>query len=367
MDEPITLQQHEDNSISRAADLSNQIKQMTKDGKMTTVADGTPVNIFHSGLGGGGAVGAGMGAGLGAGVLGGVLGGALMGRRGLFGGDGVDGVVAPVVTPAFLSSELNRIQENQNATIAASERLNMARFDADAQRSIEAAIERTAAATQLAQAVGNAAIGVEVAKNAGELNTQAALNAAALGVQVQKTAGDTQTQIATQTAALGVQAEKTAAANALATAMALKDSVIIADAHHASTASHIAESKYALSNAIKADGDLTRALIIKNNDDELNRRLVIQANEITELRNEGRRRADNDGLRLEINNVNTAVASQAQAQAMQQQQQQLNVLNQLATGINTLVSQNQVVHNGIVNLGSMIASGNPTSANTRVM
>ena len=40
--------------------------------------------------------------------------------------------------------------------------------------------------------------------------------------------------------------------------------------------------------------------------------------------------------------------------------------NNLTTLVGTLVQQNQTIHNGIVNLGTMTASGNPTSANTRV-
>ncbi len=322
MDNPvdITLHQHEANSVQRAADLQQQIETIKSTSTLSKEVDmATPeVNIFQrDGLGGmlpmmignTGATGAGVGAGLGAGVVGGLLAGALT-NGGLLGNN----------------RGATDVNINTDNAIAASERLTMSRFDAEAQREIQAAIERTAAATQLAGAVQSAALGVEIAKTTGELNTQSALNAAALGVQVQKTAGDTQTQIATQTAALGVQSEKTAAANALAIAMA-QQAALQANSQHAFNASQqLAAVNYGLATAIKADGDLTRGILIANNDAELNRRLIIAQNEITELRHEGRRERDGNDTRIQISNVNTAVAQQAQLQsqlqAQQQQQQQ---------------------------------------------
>ncbi len=326
MDNPvdITLHQHEANSAQRAADLKQQIETISiipKEVEMTT----PEVNIFQrDGLGSvlpmmmSNTGSAGVGAGLGAGVVGGLLAGALT-NGGLLGGN----------------RGATDVNINTDNAIAASERLNMARFDAEAQREIQAAIERTAAATQLAGAVQSAALGVEIAKGTGEVTTQGALNAAALGVQVQKTAGDTQTLIATQTAALGVQAEKTAAANALATSMALKDQIIFTgqgfstaqltamqNANNAAT--QLAAVNYGLATAIKADGDLTRGMIIANNDAELNRRLIIAQNEITELRGDSRHR--DRSREVEVNVTQSVNQQQVQFQAQQQQQQQA-VLN----------------------------------------
>ncbi len=327
MDE-ITLPQHEALSAQRATDIKQSIADLSAQLPKETTAMSTTVpdvNIFQRDglgammpyvMGNTGATGAGVGAGLGAGVVGGLLAGALT-NGGLLGGN----------------RGATDVNINTDNAIAASERLNMARFDAEAQREIQAAVERTAAATQLAGAVQSAALGVEIAKGQGEVNTQialtsgatqtqAALNAAALGVQVQKTAGDTQTQLATSTAALGVQTEKTAAANALAVAMGLQ-AAMAANAQHAFNAStQLAAVNYGLATAIKADGDLTRGILIANNDAELNRRLIIAQNEITELRNEGRRDRDGAETRIQISNVNTAVAQQAQGQLQLQQQQQ---------------------------------------------
>lgn len=354
----IDLPMHEANSIARAKRIEHKIKQLKKGNTMSTTT--TPdVNFLTSGLGG--MTGTGAGAAGVAGFGGALLGSVLTGNGGLFGNrDG--GVTAANI--------------NTDNAIAASERLTNARFDALGQRDIEAAVERTAAATQLAVAVGQAALGVEIAKGQGEINTQVALttgnlgtqnalNAAALGVQVQKTSGDTQTQMATQTAALGVQAEKTAAANALAVAMGLQVAEQ-ANAQHAFNASQqLAQTQYTLATAIKADGDLTRGLIIAQNDAELNRRLVIQANEITELRNEGRRNADSAETRIQISNVNMAVAAQAQSMQQQQQQAQFQINGQLLSAVQALVSQNQTIHQGIVNLGTMTGNSQ-TAANTRV-
>lgn len=281
--------------------------------------------------------------GAGGGLLGGLLLGSLLRNGGLLGG--TDG--AGVVTPTMLTAAINQAQTNTDNAVAASERLLTSRFDAEAQREIQASIERTAAATGLAISTGNAALGVASAKGFGEVNTQNALTSSALGVQIQKTAGDTQTQIATQTAALGVQTERTATANALAQAMGQKE--ILAAA---------LENKYQLSQAIKADGDQTRALIASINDQNLNRQLTTAQNEIIELRNDGRGR--DRARETEINvtqNVN-------QAQAQVQQQQQFQTINDR---IAQLLASHQYLQQGIVNLGTMSgAAGQQTAANTRV-
>ena len=366
---PMTLDQHEINSTARSDKILRKIKNLREDVTTMSTTTGVPdVNVFGSGLGG--STGSSMGAGLGAGLLGGVLGGALLGGNGILGG-GNNGAASTLVL--------------ENA-IAANTALTAARFDAEAQREIQSSIERTAAATQTAALVQSSAIGVQMAKGQGDINTQVALtsgatqtqnalSAAALGVQVQKTAGDTQTQISQQTAALGVQTATTATANALATAMALKDQLLatatfaaqgeIQAANIGAVASaQLAAVNYGLATAIKADGDQTRSLINKLNDDTLNRLLVTAQNEIIELRGDRARVGDQAEMKLQITNVNTAIASQAQTQAQLQQQQQQYIAN-LSASVAALVNQNQIIHQGIVNLGTM--TGNTqSSANTRV-
>jgi len=286
-------------------------------------------NVFEPAAGGmGGAIGGGLGAGL----LGGVLGGALLGGRGLLGGTGnVEGVV----TPTLLSANTAQILDAATATTAA-----------NAFREIQAAIERTAASTQLAQEVSNSALGVLVAKGQGEINTQTALTSAATQVLVQKTAGDTQTQLALGDARTQTVISEVGTANALA----FKD-----------VALGQLNSQYVLAQAIKADGDQTRALIQNFEQAELNRKIVTQANEIIELKGDRNSRGHAKETELNI----TQVVNQNQAQ--QQQQQQFVVLSNLNAALQALVQQNQTIHQGIVNLGTMSgSSGQQTAANTRV-
>ena len=289
------------------------------------------LNLFA----GSGTQGGAMGTGLGAGLLGGVLGGALLGGNG-----GLLGNNNRAVDP--LAAVTAQIQANSALTDA--------RFNAQSQQAIEAAIERTNAAALLAISTGNAALGVEVAKGNGDL-----------GVLVAKGFGDANTQIALTTAALGVQNEKTAAANALSNAMGQRDIVGLIAAEAAAAARQTSDLQYALSSQITADGNQTRALITTNNDLELNRRLVVAQNEIIELR--GDRRLHEVGSGITISNNNNAVANAQQQQAQQQQQQISYLSNQLAA----LIQQNQHIQQGVLNIGSGTVSGNSqTAANTKV-
>ena len=280
------------------------------------------INLFanpNQGTGTGGA----MGAGLGAGLLGGVLGGALLGGNngGLFGNRNGDGGAA--------ASTL--VLEN---AIAATERLTNARFDAQAQAAIEASIERTNAANLLAIATGNSTLGVLVAKGQGETNTQNALNAAALGVQI----------------------EKTAAATALATALGQRDVLEAQNAATALLAAQLAQTQYNLANAIKADGDQTRGILITQNDTNLNRMLVNAQNEIIELRGDSRLNERTRGIEITTtNNINQ----------MQQQQQQQVQFDRL-TGYIASLAQNIQSTNQAINVGSGTQTANPLNTNTQI-
>jgi hypothetical protein len=344
---------HEPTSIGIMYNGTSSVLNVAKQDIATNTTEGNnmteAVNLFatpNSGMGGA------IGGGLGAGLLGGVLGGALLGgnRGGLFGGGNSGGDSS--------YAAINAINSNTDNSVAAAERLSMARFDADSQRDIQAAIERTAAATQLAQAVGNSALAVEVAKGQGEINTQVALTTGNLGTQnalnaaatqtlVQKVSGDLGTQVALGQSLIGTQVERAATANAIA----FKDVAIQA-----------VQNKYELANAIKADGDLTRGLITSNYQDTLNRQLATAQNEIIELR--GDRNMNNRAKETEVNVTQIVSQNQAQAQAQQQQQLQYNILNQLAALNADLqtVKQSSVVFNS----GTQTGSGNQSAANTRV-
>lgn len=311
-----------------------------------------------SGLGG---AGAGAMGGFGAGALGGLLASSLTGNGGLLGGR--NGSVEGLVTPTLLANEINRVQDNTQFAVAASERLTQSRFDAEAQREIQAAIERTAAATQLAFAVGNSALGVEVAKGQGEVNTQIALTSGATQTQAALLAGNLNTQGALNAAATQTLVQKTS--GDLATQLALGDARTQMQIADLGTANALAfkdvaigqlTTKYDLAKAISDDGEETRELIAANYNQDLNRKLTTAENAIIELRGdrEGTRRA----RETEINVSQNVNQVQAQAQAQ-------SINTQLLTALQTLISQNQNIHNGIVNLGTM--TGNlQSAANTRV-
>jgi len=121
------------------------------------------------------------------------------------------------------------------------------------------------------------------------------------------------------------------------------------------------QSSWLLNQAITADGDRTRALIQSIDKTNDSRALVALANEVSELRNEGRLRGVEGNITISNNNTATAVAQQQQAQ---QQQQQLAVLG---ANIAALYQQNQHIQQGVLNIGSGTVSGNSqTAANTRV-
>lgn len=353
----MTLSRHEKKSQKRAEKLMHKMKHVEKEvkhmSKMETVPD---VNIFSSGLGGGTGGGA-LGAGLGAGLLGGVLGGALI-DGGLFGRRGAaDAAVDRGVDTLTL----------ENA-IASSERLTNARFDAQTQQDLALAITETANETQAAILTQGNAVGMEVVKAANE----AAVQSGNIKTDIYRSANETQRVVESSASKV---AEQVSAGN-LANAIAFKDQILASSRFAAEAEIHasnlanaasrqLAETNYNLASAIKAEGDLTRGLINRINDDNLNRQLVTAQNEIIELRNDRNRERDSAETKLQITNVNTAIASQAQTQAQLQQQQQVNLLSGLTNSLSALIQQNQTIHNGIINLGSMSGSAG-TQTNTQV-
>jgi hypothetical protein len=379
------LAAHAHTTEQRFASLDSHLASLATT-KGSHMSDKTPhiKNIFDSTPAAGLATG-GMGAGLGAGLLGGVLGGALLGNGGLLGNKTADAAVAAGVV-------------NGNDRVASLERLVTSRFDAEAQREIQADINATNAATLLAiakqggetntqNALNAAALGVQVAKGFGDGNTQTALVGSALGVQIAKGDGDISTQVATTNAALGAAIERTATANALATAQALNNNLQAINASAAASSMQAAnnvnaiaaqlaantnliqaqasQNKYDLATAIITEGATTRALINSLNDQELNRRLVTAQNEIIELR--GDRNGRDRHRETEINVTQSVNQNQNNLQAQAQQQQQALVLANLQALVGGLVQQNQNIHQGIVNLGTMSgAAGQQQSANTRV-
>lgn len=277
------------------------------------------VNLFanpNAGMGGA------LGGGLGAGLVGGLLGTALFGRRGLdgLGGDGgavpatLQGVESVVNNSAIMQS----LGDIKASVPLAEGQLQLAL--AGAQMDINNNVNGISASIIGAIGAGNAGI-------MNNLNMQTQMN--------QKGFADT-------TAAVVAQGN----ANMLAT----KDASILAE-----------RNSWAITQAIANDGDKTRALIQSIDKSNDSRTITNLANEVTELRHEGRLRGVEGNITISNNNTATAVAQQQQAQ---QQQQQIATL--LAT-VNALYAQNQNIQQGVLNIGSGTVSGNSqTAANTRV-
>lgn len=105
-------------------------------------------------------------------------------------------------------------------------------------------------------------------------------------------------------------------------------------------ATNIAATKdaaYAVTTAVRDDGDKTRALLTRQYEDTLNRELAEARNALVELRSAGRVRESE----INITNTNTATAQQFQVQS--QQQQQLQIMAQLAAEVRNLANDVQVV------------------------
>lgn len=275
------------------------------------------VNLFanpNAGMGGA------LGGGLGAGLVGGLLGTALFGRRGL----GGDDVVGAPATLAGVESVVN------NAAIMQSL--------GDIKASVPLAEGQVQLALAGAQMDLNNSIAQSTASTIGSVSALSSGIMSNLNMQTQMN----QKGFADTTAAV--------VASGNANMIATKDASILAE-----------RNSWAITQAITNDGDKTRALIQsidKTNDSRL---ITSLANEVTELRNEGRLAAATGNITISNTNTANAVAQQQQAQ---QQQQQLAVL---AANLQALWQQNQHIQQGVLNIGSGTVSGNSqTAANTRV-
>lgn len=280
------------------------------------------LNLF-AGTGMGSNQGGAMGAGLGAGLVGGLLGTALFGRRGLDGLGG-DGVVGAPATLAGVESVVNNAAiMSQLADVKASVPL------AEGQLQLALAQAQMSLANTINAGTGSVIGSISAFENSvmQNLNMQTQMN--------QKGFADN---------------AATTVSSATTNLLATKDAAVQSE-----------RNSWLLNQAITADGDKTRALIQsidKTNDSRL---ITNLANEISELRNEGRLRGVEGNITISNTNTANAVAQQQQAQ---QQQQQLAVLG---AQLNALWSQNQHIQQGVLNIGSGTVSGNSqTAANTRV-
>ena len=312
------LRAHEMYDAVKFMQLENQVKEI----KENIMTPAETVNLFTgSGMGSGAGMGAGAGAGLGAGLLGGILGSQLLGRNGLVGAGAVDNV--GVVTPTMLTAALAGVTEQQNNTV-----IQQTLGD------IKAAIPYNEAQVQLALAGAQADINnhssiTDGLITAGFASTNRYISdslATAIAGQ-----GDIKTSIAHQSAVL------LAASNAVGNQVQL--------------------GTYATTNAIRDDGDKTRALIISQNDAMLNRQLATAESALLEQRAISRSRD------VEVNVTQTVNQNQQQLQLQQQQQQQFQVTSNLLQALLNQAQVAQATNQQLIIGNSGVTRGGDQTAN----
>ncbi len=117
-----------------------------------------------------------------------------------------------------------------------------------------------------------------------------------------------------------------------------------------------------IKGVVRDENEKTRALIVRQYEDSLNRKLTEQAAELAELRAEGRNQSSRDAIRIEmINNQN---------QLQAQQQQQGFVVSSIASALAGLTQIAHATNQNIIagNTGAVATgpqSANPTNVNTR--
>lgn len=122
------------------------------------------------------------------------------------------------------------------------------------------------------------------------------------------------------------------------------------------------DAQYAVTTAIRDDGDKTRAQIALYHEGDLQRQLGVAQAALAEERSAGRIRDVEVSVSQSVNQ--TQVNNQQQSQA----QQQFQLIAQLAAAVNNLAGDIQAVKQGqvIFNSGTMAASGTQAAANTKV-
>ncbi len=340
---PITLEAHEAHSHQRYESLCHKLKKL----KEHHMSEGTKVENIYKGHGEGGGMGGlgtaaviaamgnrnegggmaamlpalmgnrhdglGMG-GFGAGLVGGLLGGALFGGRrgGLFGGgDGDNGGGAET-----------RIESDIFGTAVLSKL-----------GSIEAAIPLASAQTE--------------------------------NVILNQT---------NQITNLASQAQLANAAGFAATKDSVQNLALVLSQAICGVNQNVSAQGCQTREAVQNDGDKTRALLVARFSQEDATRIQNLSNEVTELRNEGRRAAESAELRQVITVNNTATATQAQSQAQFQVQAQFQDLN---SRMGRLFDRIDIVHQEQRSTNANIIAGNtgavvtgaqtstPTNVNSR--
>jgi len=203
----------------------------------------------------------------------------------------------------------------------------------------------------------------------GSIQTGTAVSAAEIENVVTTQANNTNMNILTQ--ALASQQSMGHLAMGVANAASsIKDTVVCSSAANLAATNNVGmnveRAQYAITQAVNNDGEKTRALIVRQYEDTLNRQLADAKNEIIELRHESQRTSDRDGIRIEMINNQSQNQLQFQQQA-QLQQQLLGSLGVLCNQINNVEQVARATNSNII-VGSAGArtgtqNANPTNVN----
>lgn len=114
-----------------------------------------------------------------------------------------------------------------------------------------------------------------------------------------------------------------------------------------------------IKEAVRGDGEATRALISAQFQAQQSEKINALAAEVIELRNEGRMQKQTHDINLNVTNLQNQISNQAQANTQV-------TLDRLATGLAALTSQVSRQSEVIFNSGTMAASGNQRLSQTNV-
>lgn len=187
------------------------------------------------------------------------------------------------------------------------------------------------------------------------------LMAAIGGVDKSVAVSTTAMEASQATQSLGIQAQiSQLAAATVAQINGVKDAVnsnaMVLAQQLSGVDKSIMENRYELSKDISKDGEKTRALIVSQNEANLNRMLGEANAALVELRSENR--ANERARGIEINTTNNIAQAQMQTQ---QQQQYSQLYHGLMEAVQSIRSTNQAI-----NVGSGTLTANPANTNTNI-
>lgn len=121
---------------------------------------------------------------------------------------------------------------------------------------------------------------------------------------------------------------------------------------------NVEKTGWQVAQTVQNDGEKTRALIGSIDRENLNRQITVLANEVTELRHDGRRRDGEEGIKISMINNQNQLQGQIQSQAQAQALFNDRVFRELCE-----VGQLAKATNAQINIGSGTLTGAAQTAN----